>query len=85
MASFIQELISAKLSYETKLATLEEMVFHLFPDEDIDDIEFDWYDSSICINLSKSYPKEKFIQLFDMGLEKIHIKKTAIFETISKD
>ena len=85
MTTFIDELISAKISYETKIAKLEEKVFSLFRDEEFDDINFDWYDASITITLSKSYPKESYIELFDMGLKKIYIRKHALTQIVTKD
>jgi hypothetical protein len=85
--SFIEEMIHDFLSYEFKKNQLDQIVVKLFENEQEefdfdDDVEFDWYNKSITLHLKRSYPKEKFKPLFDLGIEKVLIRK-HLFETIT--
>jgi hypothetical protein len=78
--NLVQDIINHLLIYETGKAKIDQIVFKIFEDlnENLDEVEFDWYDKSITIDLMKEYPKEIFKPLFEVGIQRVHIRKHLI-------
>jgi hypothetical protein len=78
--NFIEEMIHHFISYQSKKYKLDMMVHEIFEHDPEnfdfdDDIEFDWFNKSITLDLKGNYPKEKFKPLFDLGISIIIIRK----------